>query len=204
MIKEIFESYGFKLSEKEINSFEIYKTLLMDWNKVINLTSITDDREIIIKHFIDSYSICKKLFEDKKIKTVLDMGTGAGFPGVIAGILYPNIDFTLVDSVNKKVTFVEEVVEALNLKNVFPKHHRLTAGNPSKKTYDVVFSRAFMKPKKLVHFAKKYVAKDGFHTMLLTQNQIESFSEEIKRYSPEIIKYPYEGKDRYILKFARK
>ena len=204
MIKEIFESYGFNLSEAEISSFETYKNLLMDWNQVINLTAITDNKEVIIKHFIDSYSICKKLFDDDKVKTVLDMGTGAGFPGVIAGILYPNIDFTLVDSVNKKVTFVEEVVEALNLKNVFPKHHRLTAGNPSKKTYDIVISRAFMKPKKLVHFAKKYVSNQGFHTMLLTQNQMENFSEEIERYNPEIMTYPYEGKDRYILKFARK
>ena len=201
MIKEIFESYGFSLSEKEIKSFEIYKNLLIEWNQVINLTAIIDEREIIIKHFIDSYSICKKVFDNNKVKTVLDMGTGAGFPGIIAGILNPNVEFDLVDSVNKKVTFVEEVVASLKLKNVHPKHHRLNQSNSSKRVYDIVISRAFMKPPKLVHFAKRYVAKGGFHTMLLTENQVNNFSEEIKKYSPEILKYPYEGKDRYVLKF---
>lgn len=204
MIKEIFESYGFTLSKKEIESFEIYKSLLIEWNKIINLTSIMDDRDIIIKHFIDSYSICKKVFNDNKIKTALDMGTGAGFPGVVAAILNPNIEFTLVDSINKKVTFVEELVSALKLKNAHPKHHRLNQSNSSKKLYDVVISRAFMKPPKLIHFAKRYVSKGGFHTMLLTENQVKDFSEEMKTHKPEVIKYPYEGKERYVLKFYNK
>jgi len=202
-MEEIFKSYGFALTEYEIKSFEIYKNLLVEWNKIINLTAIFDEKEIIIKHFVDSYSICNKIFTDNSIKTVLDMGTGAGFPGIIAGILNPDIEFTLVDSINKKITFVEEVVEKLKLKNIHPKHHHLNQANSSKKTYDLVVSRAFMKPKKLIHFAKKYVKKNGFNIMLLTENQVENFKEEIEKNNPEIITYPYEGRNRFILKFYK-
>lgn len=200
-MEEIFKLYGFKLTEKQIKNFNIYKELLIEWNRIINLTAITNEKEIIIKHFIDSYSISNKVFGDKKIKTVIDMGTGAGFPGIIAGILNPGIKFTLVDSVNKKITFLEEVVHKLELKNVYPKHHYLDKKNSSGKKFDIVISRAFMKPHKLIYFAKNYVNKNGFHVMLLTENQKNNFIDTINKYKPNILKYPYEGKSRYILKF---
>lgn len=200
-MEEIFKLYGFKLTEKQIKDFNIYKELLIEWNRIINLTAITNEKEIIIKHFIDSYSISNKVFGDKKIKTVIDMGTGAGFPGIIAGILNPGIKFTLVDSVNKKITFLEEVVHKLELKNVYPKHHYLDKKNSSGKKFDIVISRAFMKPHKLIYFAKNYVNKNGFHVMLLTENQKNNFIDTINKYKPNILKYPYEGKSRYILKF---
>lgn len=203
MIKRIFESYNFILTEEQIYKFEMYKKLLMEWNKIINLTAITDEKEVIVKHFIDSYSVSKKIFGDKNIKTVLDMGTGAGFPGIIAGVLNPHIEFTLVDSVNKKITFVEEVVKELNLKNIYPKHHHLDKKNSSGKKFDIVISRAFMKPPKLIYFAKNYITDNGSHIMLLTENQKNNFSEVIEKYSPKILTYPYEGRDRYILKFKK-
>lgn len=200
-MEEIFKLYDFKLTEKQIKDFNIYKELLIEWNRIINLTAITKEKEIIIKHFIDSYSISNKVFGDKKIKTVIDMGTGAGFPGIIAGILNPEIKFTLVDSVKKKITFLEEVVHKLKLKNVYPKHHYLDKKNSSGKKFDIVISRAFMKPHKLIYFAKNYVNKNGFHVMLLTENQKNNFIDTINKYKPNILKYPYEGKSRYILKF---
>ena len=200
-MEEIFKSYGFNLSVREIEMFKKYKELLVDWNKIINLTAITDDREIIIKHFIDSYSVSKLIFNDRnKFESVIDMGTGAGFPGIICAILNPNIKFTLVDSVNKKVTFVEEVVETLGLKNVFPKHHHLDKKNSSGKKFDLVMSRAFMKPEKLIYFAKNYLKQGGYHIMLLTENQYNSFSEKINKFKHEILIYPFEGRNRYILK----
>ena len=200
-MEEIFNKYGFSLIEDTLKKFEIYKNLLIEWNKIINLTAITDEKGIITKHFIDSYSVSEKIFKENDVKTVLDMGTGAGFPGVVGGILNPDVEFTLVDSVNKKITFVEEVVEKLELKNVFPKHHYLDKKNSSGRKFDIVISRAFMKPHKLVYFAKNYVNKNGVHIMLLTENQKNNFINTIEKFNPEILSYPYEGKERFILKF---
>ncbi len=202
-MNEIFKKYGFSLTRDTIKKFETYKDLLIEWNKIINLTAITDENEIIIKHFIDSYSISQKIFVSNNIKTVLDMGTGAGFPGIIGGILNPEIKFTLVDSVNKKITFLEEVIQKLELKNIYPKHHYLDKKNSSGKKFDIVISRAFMKPHKLIYFAKNYVNKNGFHIMLLTENQKNNFLDTIAKYKPEILTYPYEEKFRYILKFKQ-
>lgn len=192
-------------SDDIIRKFEIYKEFLKEWNKIINLTAIIDDTDIVLKHFLDSSLIALNLFENQNnIKTVLDMGTGAGFPGLVSAILYPDINFTLVDSVNKKIVFIEDVVEKLALKNVFPKHHHLDKKNSSGKKFDLVMSRAFMKPDKLVYFTKKYIKNNGVSVMLLTENQKEKYKNILEKFNPEISAYPFEGRNRYILKFKTK
>lgn len=200
-MREIFKRYNFELTEELEKSFLIYRELLIEWNQIINLTAILDNDEITIRHFIDSYSIINKLLPFKG--EVLDMGSGAGFPGLIAAIMAPETNFTLVDSVMKKITFLDDVVKRLELKNVKLLHHHLDKQNSMKKRFNLVISRAFMKPEKLLYFTKNYLTKNGFNVMLLTENQVNKFSNQIKKYKAEVISYPFEGKERFIVKFKK-
>ena len=109
------------ITQKQSNDLFKYMKLLIEWNNKINLTAITDEHEIILKHFIDSITINKYL---KGKKSVLDIGTGAGFPGMPLKILNTDINFTLADSLNKRIIFLEEVCKELNLKNISCIHGR--------------------------------------------------------------------------------
>ena len=201
-MKEIFKRYNFNLTDELEEKFKLYRKELIEWNKLINLTAILDKDEITIRHFLDSYSVVDKLLPFKG--DILDMGSGAGFPGIIAALMSPETNFTLVDSVMKKITFLDDVVKKLDIKNVKLYHHHLEKKNSMNKKFNMVISRAFMKPEKLLHFTKKYIKKDGYNVMLLTQNQIDNFSNKIERYKPEIISYPFEGQNRYVVKFKNR
>ncbi|MCC8097171.1 MAG: 16S rRNA (guanine(527)-N(7))-methyltransferase RsmG [Eubacterium sp.] len=139
-MKEILIKNG--LSEKSAEAFVLYKSLLLEWNEKINLTAITDEREIAFKHFLDSLSPLK--FTDFKNKTVIDVGTGAGFPGLPLKIAEPTIKLTLLDSLNKRVNFLKEVVSALGLENVSCIHRRAedAAVPPMRESFDIAVSRA--------------------------------------------------------------
>ena len=128
--------------EEQIRKFYTYMNLLIEWNNKINLTAITEPNEIIIKHFIDSLTILK-YFEDKE--TVIDVGTGAGFPGIPIKIMKENVKVTLLDSLNKRINFLNEVIEQLELKNIETVHSRIEDFGRNKKNrekFDVVTSRA--------------------------------------------------------------
>ena len=109
------------LSEKQINQFYDYMILLIEWNKVMNLTGIAEPREIIIKHFVDSLTVFKYLDNNS---TIIDVGTGAGFPGIPIKILYPNTEIILLDSLNKRINFLNEVINKLNLNHIKTIHGR--------------------------------------------------------------------------------
>ncbi len=106
----------FGLNKEQITKFELYSKLLLEWNEKFNLTSITDKDEIVQKHFIDSIYLVK--YVDLSNKSLLDVGSGAGFPGIPLAIVCPSAKITLLESNGKKVTFLKEVVKALNLNNV--------------------------------------------------------------------------------------
>ena len=101
---------GISLTQSELNSFETYKNLLQEYNKKFNLTTIIEDESIYLKHFYDSLCLMK-VVELKTAKTILDIGTGAGFPGIPLKILNEDVKMTLVDSLNKRITFLEEVIK---------------------------------------------------------------------------------------------
>ena len=109
------------LDDLKMERFYKYMNLLLEWNEKINLTAITDEREIIVKHFLDSLTIEKYL---DNIKNLADIGTGAGFPGIPIKIFNPNIKITLVDSLNKRVNFLNDIVKELKLENVEVIHSR--------------------------------------------------------------------------------
>lgn len=121
------QDVGLELSKEQYEKFIIYKNLLQEWNEKVNLTAITEDEEIIKKHFIDSIKAFKR-DEFKEAKTLIDVGTGAGFPGIPVAIMNENIQVTLLDSLNKRVNFLNLVTEKLGLKNVVAIHSRAEDG----------------------------------------------------------------------------
>ena len=144
--KKVFMEYAKKIdidiNEEQINKFYDYMNLLIEWNKKINLTAITDYNEIILKHFVDSLTINKCIKENKY---VVDVGTGAGFPGIPLKIIRDDINIVLVDSLNKRINFLNEVIKELNLKNIETVHARAEEFGRNKKyrqKFDVATSRA--------------------------------------------------------------
>ena len=130
------------LDEEQIQEFYKYMELLLEWNEKINLTAIVEPRDVILKHFVDSLTICKEL---QKNKTLADIGTGAGFPGIPVKILRPDLDITLIDSLNKRVNFLTMVIEALKLEKIIALHGRIEDFGKNKKyreKFDYVTSRA--------------------------------------------------------------
>ena len=112
------QAFGVTLTEKQIEQFEKYYELLVEWNKVMNLTGITEFDEVMQKHFVDSV-LKSEIFIKEDTKTLIDVGTGAGFPGVPLKIMYPQLKVTLLDSLNKRLNFLNQVIEKLGLEQLF-------------------------------------------------------------------------------------
>ncbi len=133
---------GVRFSVEQIEQFYKYMNLLIEWNEKMNLTAITEPKEIILKHFIDSLTILKYIDDNSKL---VDVGTGAGFPGVPLSIMNPTLKITLVDSLNKRLIFLQEVVKELNLKNIEIVHARAEEFGQNKnyrEKFDIATSRA--------------------------------------------------------------
>lgn len=157
------ESLGITLSEKQIQQFVTYYEMLVEWNEVMNLTAITDYDEVMKKHFIDSISLIKA-FDVSKNVSVIDVGTGAGFPGLALKIAYPNLKVTLLDSLNKRINFLNAVIEKLELQGVDTVHGRAEdyakAGKLREK-YDLCVSRAVANLSTLSEYCLPFVKVGG-------------------------------------------
>ena len=144
-LREKVEKLGIELNDYQVKQFYNYMKLLIEWNKKINLTAIIDPEDIILKHFIDSLTIAKYINEKDKIA---DIGTGAGFPGIPIKILNPENEMLLVDSLNKRIKFLEMVIQEDKLKNIKVLHGRAEEIGRNKAyrgNFDVVTSRAVAK-----------------------------------------------------------
>lgn len=139
-LKEKLKLINIKLEDKQIEEFYNYMNLLLEWNKRINLTAITEPIEVILKHFVDSATIIKYIEDNKKI---VDVGTGAGFPGIPLNIINSKASYTLVDSLNKRINFLNEVINSLQLNNINTIHSRIEDfGRNNKERFDIATSRA--------------------------------------------------------------
>lgn len=123
---------GIQLSEKQLEQFYDYFQFLVEKNKVMNLTAITEEDAVITKHFCDSLCLVKGFSDIEKTVSLIDVGTGAGFPGIPLKITFPHLKVTLLDSLNKRVRFLEEVCERLDLENVTCVHARAEDGGRNK------------------------------------------------------------------------
>lgn len=150
-----------KISVNQVENFYKYMLLLLEWNQKMNLTAITDEKEIIYKHFIDSISINKYI---KEANNIMDVGTGAGFPGIPLKLLNKDINFVLVDSLNKRINFLEEVKKQLKIEKLELIHSRvedLAKNKIYREKIDIVVSRAVANLSVLLEYMLPFVRKDG-------------------------------------------
>ncbi len=161
LLLEKLDIINVKINKKQIEQFNLYMQLLLDWNKKINLTAITEENEIILKHFVDSLTVLKHIGENDRI---IDVGSGAGFPGIPIAIMMPNIKITLLDSLNKRINFLNEVKDKLALKNVETIHNRSEDCGKDKKyreKYDVAIARAVANLSTLSEYLLPFVKLGG-------------------------------------------
>ena len=156
LISEGLDELGYENDPLLIEKLEIYLATLKKWNKVYNLTAINEDSEIIVKHFLDSLSVNQYIQNSGRI---LDVGTGAGFPGLILALFNPEKSFVLVDGVSKKISFLQEMIGKLNLKNVIAVHTKVEQYNVAEQ-FDIIISRAFADIKKMIKLTS-HLIKDG-------------------------------------------
>ncbi|AFS79911.1 16S rRNA methyltransferase GidB [Gottschalkia acidurici 9a] len=155
---------GIELNEKKIEQFRLYKELLQEWNEKINITAITDDVEVDIKHFLDSITI----FKTQKIikgKSIIDIGTGGGFPGVPIKIMEDGTDVTLFDSLNKRLIFLNEVISKLGLENIRTIHGRAEEygiKEEYRESFDIATSRAVASLNILSEYCLPFVKVGGY------------------------------------------
>ena len=167
---------GINLTEEQLSNLEKYYNLLIEWNNKINLTRIVEEEEVYLKHFYDSLTIAK-VVDLKEKETLCDVGTGAGFPGVVLKIVYPNLKVTLVDSLLKRVNYLNEIIKDLGLTNIEAIHVR---GEDYKGNFDVVTSRAVANIEKLLDYTMHLVNKNGMF-VAMKGNIDNELTDEIKR-----------------------
>lgn len=157
------KEWNIELSEIQVQQFIQYYELLIEKNKVMNLTGITEWEEVVQKHFVDSLALVKAIDLSKPLK-ILDMGTGAGFPGIPLKIAFPNLQIVLLDSLNKRIKFLQEVIENLGLKEIEAYHGRaeeFAKKQEFREKFDYVVSRAVANLATLSEYCIPYVKRSG-------------------------------------------
>jgi len=206
MNKEEFIKYLEELNiyptEEQLQKLDKFYKLLIDWNKKINLTRITEEKDVYLKHFYDSLTITKEI-DLSKVNTLCDVGTGAGFPGIVLKIMYPNLKVTLIDSLLKRVNYLNEIIKELELDNIVAIH---TRGEDYKEKFDVVTSRAVANIEKLVTFTMHLVDKSGVFIAMkgnidneLTISVERNISKKYKIVKINKFKLPIEESDRSLV-----
>lgn len=181
-LEEKMEDIHVKLDDKQLQQFQRFYEMLVDWNKVMNLTGITEYQEIVDKHFVDSLSVVK-IFELESINRVIDVGTGAGFPGIPLKIAYPHLDVVLLDSLNKRIKFLDVVINELKIKDIYTIHGRaedFARKEAYRENFDLCVSRAVANLTTLSEYCLPYVKIDGFFISYKSGNIDEEMQESEK------------------------
>lgn len=177
--KQLLSQKGIDLSDQQMSQFERYFSLLVEWNAKMNLTAITEKKEVYLKHFYDSISLA--FFEDfASNKSICDVGAGAGFPSIPLKIVFPTLQVTIVDSLNKRITFLTELVDQLGLNQVMLYHDRAeTFGQKAdfRAAFDYVTARAVARLNVLSELCLPLVKKEGYFLALKAAKSEEELTE---------------------------
>jgi len=175
IFSEDLKCLGISVTEKQLGQFLKYYEMLVEWNQVMNLTAITEYGDVMKKHFVDSISLVKA-YEPARSISVMDVGTGAGFPGLPLKIIFPEIQLTLLDSLKKRIQFLDAVVEKLDFKDVKTIHGRaedFAREGRLRETFDLCVSRAVANLSTLSEYCIPFVKQGGAFISYKTENGIE-------------------------------
>lgn len=162
-LKENLEKIGYNPSVRQCEQLDGFHRILCEWNEFMNLTGITEYNEVVIKHFVDSLAV-NCVYSFKNTDKVVDIGTGAGFPGIPLKIMYPDVEFTLLDSLNKRIKFLDEVIKVNELQKIETLHGRAedyAKNKEYREQFDVCVSRAVANLATLSEYCLPYVKVGG-------------------------------------------
>lgn len=204
-IKEV-EKLNISVTKENLASLAKYKDLLVEYNKKFNLTAIKSDEEIYLKHFYDSLTLIKAYSLNGNLK-LLDIGTGAGFPGLVLKIFYPDLELTLLDSNHKKIAFLEVVIKELNLKNVTCINSRAeNLPKTYREYFDIVTSRAVAHLRILLELSIPYLKVGGKLIAMkgLSEEEIKESAKILEKLDSTIVdtikfNLPIEGSNRSLV-----
>lgn len=204
-IKEV-EKLNISVTKENLASLAKYKDLLVEYNKKFNLTAIKSDEEIYLKHFYDSLTLIKACSLNGNLK-LLDIGTGAGFPGIVLKIFYPDLELTLLDSNHKKIAFLEVVIKELNLKNVTCINSRAeNLPKTYREYFDIVTSRAVAHLRILLELSIPYLKVGGKLIAMkgLSEDEIKESAKILEKLDSTIVdtikfNLPIEGSNRSLV-----
>lgn len=191
LMKENLKELNIELSDLQLEQFYNYMNILIEWNKFMNLTGITEPAEVITKHFVDSLTVLDRI---DKNASVIDVGTGAGFPGIPIKIAFPEAKVVLLDSLNKRIKFLNEVIEKLELKNIETIHGRAEEYGRNKnhrEKYDIAIARAVAPLNILLEYLMPFAKVNGKCLCMKgssSEEEIENSKNAIKVLGGELVK----------------
>lgn len=199
---------GIKVTEKELILLEKYYDMLVAYNKFMNLTGITEHDEVYLKHFYDSLTIVRAI-DLNKVETLCDIGTGAGFPGIVLKIFYPNLKITLVDALQKRINFLNDVIKELNLDKIETVHARIEEyGIKNREIFDVATARAVAPLNVLLEYSIPILKQNGYFIPMKANIENENYENALKILCcsvEQIYKFllPIEQSNRTIIKIKK-